>query len=223
MYNVIIFDLDGTLTNPFEGVINAAQYALEKLKIDAGNAETFNRFIGPPLLISFQEIYSLSEEDARRAVTLYREYYGVRGMYENSVYEGIPELLALLRQKGKILFVATTKAEVFAAKILQHFQMDCYFSLIVGSNLDGTRSAKDELIKHVLDTISHVPKEEIVMVGDRLYDIEGVRANGISSIAVTYGFGTFEELTNAKPDYLVSSVEQLKKLLIEGDSCCGAL
>lgn len=213
MYNVILFDLDGTLTDPLEGITNSALYALDKMKIDAGNTASFNKFIGPPLRTSFQDYYSLSAEDASRAVELYREYYSVRGMFENKVYAGIPELLATLKQEGKKLFVATTKATFFAEKVLQHFQLSDYFSLIIGSNLDGTRSAKSEIIKCILDTLPGVPKDSVVMVGDRLFDIDGARANGIDSIGLTYGFGTREELEAARADYLVSSVAQLKMIL----------
>jgi phosphoglycolate phosphatase len=213
MYNVILFDLDGTLTNPLEGITKSALYALDKMKIDAGDMALFNRFIGPPLHSSFQDYYSLSAEDASRAVAFYREYYAVRGMYENEVYAGIPELLAALQQEGKKLFIATTKATFFAEKVLQHFQLNGYFSMIAGSNLDGTRSAKAEIIQCILDTLPGVAKETVVMVGDRMFDIDGARANGIDSIGVTYGFGTGEELAAARPDYLASSVAQLKMLL----------
>lgn len=213
MYNVILFDLDGTLTDPLEGITKSALYALDKMKIDAGNTASFKSFIGPPLRTSFQESYSLSEEEAHRAVELYREYYAVRGMYENKVFPGIPELLATLRQEGKRLFVATTKATVFAEQVLKHFQLDNYFSMIIGSNLDGTRSNKAEIIKCILDTLPDVLKENVVMVGDRMFDIDGARANGITSIGVRYGYGTEEELATARPDYLVSSVAQLKMLL----------
>lgn len=218
MYSVILFDLDGTLTNPLEGITNSALYALDKMKIDAGNSASFNKFIGPPLRISFQEFYSLSADDANRAVEFYREYYSVRGMYENKVYTGIPELLATLRQEGKMLFVATTKATFFAEKVLQHFELDKYFTMIIGSNLDGTRSAKTEIIKCILDTLPGVPKENIIMVGDRMFDIDGARANNIKSVGLTYGYGTWDELANARPDYMASSVAQLRELLAGEES-----
>lgn len=211
-YKVVIFDLDGTLTDPKIGITKSVQYALSKFNILEGNLDNLEPFIGPPLLESFQRYYSFEESKARQDVEFYRKYFLEFGIYENVVYPGIPDLLMQLHSKKKLI-VATSKPTLFAEKILKHFEIHTYFTLIVGSNLDGIQSLKAEIIQHVLSELQDVPKQNLIMVGDREHDIIGAQENGIHSIAVTYGYGSVEELQKANPTYLANSVEDLKVLI----------
>lgn len=213
-YHYILFDLDGTLTDPGAGIVNSVLYALRHYGIE-GDREFLRRFVGPPLFDSFIEFYGFTEEQAREAVEYYREYYRVQGIFENRLYPGIPELLAKLTEQGKILAVATSKPTVFARQILAHFQIDHYFAaeMVVGSYLDGRRIKKAEVIGAVLALLPP-EREKIVMVGDRKYDVEGARANGIAAIGVTYGYGERSELEKAQPDQIVHSVPELLNFLL---------
>jgi phosphoglycolate phosphatase len=211
-YQNILFDLDGTLTDSAEGVVNAISHALEKFGIRF-SAEELKSLIGPPLQLSFQKKYGFSEEEVQQAITYYREYFREKGIYENRTYPGIPEMLQQLRSGGARLYLATSKPTVFAEIVLKHFKIDCFFEYAAGSNLDGSRIDKAEVIDHVLGKISSLKKEETVMVGDREHDIIGAKANGLDSVAVTYGYGPPEELTAAGPTYIVHSVDQLAELL----------
>lgn len=205
----ILFDLDGTLTDPKMGITQAVQYALTRFDIFEDNLDNLEPFIGPPLAISFAEVYGFSESDCKKAVGYYREYFSDRGLYENEVYAGIPELLQSLINQGRTLIVATSKPTVFADKIIQHFGMTSYFKQIYGSNLDGTRSDKGEIIQAAIEE-NNLDKSQTVMIGDRKHDIIGAHKSGISSIAVEYGYGSQEELTESKPTYIVKTVEELK-------------
>jgi phosphoglycolate phosphatase len=215
-YDVILFDLDGTLTNSQSGIINSAQYALAKMGITIADPRQLVKFIGPPLHESFHELYGLDAKQTHQAVVYYRERYTRLGMFENEVYPGIEQLLGKLTRQGKRLFVATSKAEVYARRIVEHFQLDSYFEAIFGSNLDGTRSVKGEVIATVIAACC--PKQSrsrIVMVGDRKYDLIGAQANQIAVIGVTYGYGTKEELNRFAPDALAGSVAELTRLLTD--------
>lgn len=212
-YDVVIFDSDGTLTDPKIGITKSVQYALSKFNILGNNLNNLEPFIGPPLLESFRKYYSFEESKARQAVNFYREYFFEFGMYENVVYPGIPDLLMQLKSNMKKLIVATSRPTSFAEKFLKHFNLHDYFTLIVGSNLDGTRSSKTEIIQHILSKLQGSQKHNVIMVGDREHDVIGARNNGIHSIAVTYGYGSIEELQNANPTYFANSVEDLKILL----------
>lgn len=213
-YNVILFDLDGTLTDPKIGITKSVQYALVKFGIEEPDLDKLIPFIGPPLVESFQEFYSLNEEQAQAAVRYYREYFAKTGMYENAVYPGIIELLAELKSAGKELIVATSKPTVFSEQIIEHFGLTQFFKAIVGSNLDGSRIHKDEVIAFALQDLTGTIYDSVIMVGDRKHDIIGAQKNGIASIGVTYGYGTQEELTQAKPVYSAATVEELGKLLL---------
>lgn len=212
-YDVILFDLDGTLTDSKLGITNSVRYALEKYNIMVKNLDELEAFIGPPLLDSFQEIYLFDEEKAKESIKYYREYFSKQGIFENTVYPKVPKLLKELKKLNKTLIVATAKPTVFAKKILEHFNLSQYFSAIVGSNLDGTRTSKSEVIDFVLSTIPNISKKNIVMIGDRKHDILGARENGLNSIAVTYGYGTNEELKKAEPTYFADSIEELLQIL----------
>jgi phosphoglycolate phosphatase len=213
MYEIILFDLDGTLTDPKVGITSSVQYALRKMGIYEENIEKLTPFIGPPLLNSFMEFYQMSDEEAKQAIVYYREYFSVAGLYENKVYSGMEELLCNLHKQKKMLIVATSKPTEFSVKILEYFNLLQYFTAIIGSNLDGTRTDKGDVIEFALTSQNIAECSKIVMVGDRKYDIIGAKTNGIAAIAVTYGYGSHDELVFAEPNYIVSSVEELSTLL----------
>ncbi|CAM3243322.1 HAD family hydrolase [Paenibacillus lupini] len=211
-YSHILFDLDGTLTDPKLGITSAIQYALSKFSIEIDNLDVLDPFIGPPLAGSFKEFYGFTDDQCSQAITYYREYFAKRGMYENVRYEGIKELLAALKELGANLFVATSKPTFFAEKIISHFEMSEYFDFIGGSNLDNTRVDKGEVIEHVMQTCG-IASEDAIMIGDRKHDIIGAKRHGMDSIGVGYGYGSEEELRLAEPTYLAGTVEELGKLL----------
>ncbi|WP_132015453.1 HAD family hydrolase [Hydrogenispora ethanolica] len=212
-YQEVFFDLDGTLTDPAEGIVNSICYALSKLGIIANDRERLLRFIGPPLQESFEKYYGLDAQTAWQAVQFYREYFGVSGLFENTVYPGILELLADLQRQNLRLSVATSKPTVYSERILSHFGLAHFFEHIIGSNLDGTRSTKTEVIAELLKSLESPDRSKVVMVGDREHDIIGARNHGIASIAVAYGYGTMEELTAAHPTGIAGSVSELGALL----------
>lgn len=216
-YSRVIFDLDGTLTDPGEGIINSLLYALDFFGIQ-GDPRILKRFVGPPLIDSFMKYYGFSEEQAREAVKRYREYFREKGVFENQIYEGIPELLSVLKEQDKKLAIATTKPTVFARQVLEYFRVDHYFEddLIIGSYLDGRRTVKAELVGAVLDLLS-IDDGRLVMVGDRKYDMIGAKTHSIDSIGVTYGYGEEEEITLAEPTYIAHSVDELSALLTGGN------
>lgn len=212
-YQYILFDLDGTLTDPAIGITNSVMYALKKYGIEVNDRSELFNFIGPPLWDSFEKFYGFSEEDAKKAVEYYREYYRDKGIYENILYEGLEELLIVLKEKSKKLIVATSKPEVFAKQILEHFDIAKYFTFIAGSNLDGTRVKKDEVIRYALESCNINDLSEVIMIGDREYDITGAKKVGISSIGVLYGYGNKTEFENAGADYILDTITDLIKFL----------
>jgi len=212
-YKVVLFDLDGTLTDPKIGITKSVQHALQKAGVMVNDLDELEPFIGPPLQVSFQEIYGFNDTQITQAIRDYRERFTERGMFENKLYEDIPALLAHLKQQGYILTIATSKPTVFAEQILKYFQLESYFDLVVGSHLDGSRSAKGEIIAEVLQQLDSYPKEQFIMIGDRKYDLIGARENQIDAIGVTYGFGSLEELKNEEPTYIVDHVNDLLKYL----------
>ena len=213
MYNTILFDLDGTLTDPKVGITKSVQYALRKLGIYEEDLESLTRFIGPPLRDSFREYYLLDEPRIQKAIEYYREYYSPYGIYENELYPEIPILLDKLKTAGKYLMVATSKPTVFAEKILRHFDIDQYFDKVIGSNLDETRTTKGEVIEYILANLDNQKKKQVVMIGDRKHDIIGAKMNHIDSIGVTYGYGSLEELQKEKPTNIIDNVNGLIRLL----------
>ncbi len=214
-YESILFDLDGTLTDPKKGILNSIEYALQKFGIKIDRRDSLISFIGPPLKESFQNSFKFNSDQAWQAVQYYREYFARQGLFENSVYTGIPELLSKLKAERRILAVATSKPTIYSERILEHFNLKEYFRLVVGSNLDGTRTAKTEVIRETLKELSLVAKDSIIMVGDREHDIIGAKNNQISSLGVTYGYGSEQELKEAGCDYLAGSVEELERLLFQ--------
>jgi phosphoglycolate phosphatase len=214
-YKIILFDLDGTLSDPKEGITKSVQYALQSMDIVEPDIDKLECFIGPPLQVSFAEYYDFNEGNTQKAINFYRERFKEKGMFENKLYSNIPLLLKSLIEQGFTLVVATSKPTVFAEQILKHFNIDQYFELIVGSNLDGTRASKTEIIQYILDKYNDHKLGDFIMIGDRKHDIIGANNTGIDSIGVTYGYGSFEELSHSNPTYIVKSVDQLKDLLME--------
>lgn len=212
-YRYILLDLDGTLSDPSEGITNSIKHALNKYGISAEKSELL-KFIGPPLRESFMEYYLFTPERAEEAVGFYREYFTVKGIYENSIYPGIPEMLEGLCSKGKKLFLATSKPAVYARIVLEHFNILEYFTIVAGSNLDGTLGKKSEVVEHALSSLSDEDRKSAVMAGDRKYDIEGARHNGIDSVGVTWGFGTRDELVSAGASYIADSIWELESILV---------
>ena len=220
MFDYILFDLDGTLTDPKEGITRSVQYALEYYGISEPNLEKLEPFIGPPLKESFIDYYGFSNEQATEAVEKYRERFSTTGIYENIIYPGTRELLQKLKKSGKHLAVASSKPTVFVTKILAYFQIEEYFDVVMGSELDGTRSKKEDVVKDTLEQLFQgrpVDLKKTVMVGDRKYDIEGAREFGLASIGVSYGYAIGDELQTAGANYIVDTIEELGKLLFNGD------
>lgn len=215
MYDYILFDLDGTLTDPSEGITRSVEYALNRLGIEVSSRSELLKFIGPPLSVGFKEFYGLSDETADKAVEYYRELFSVKGLFENEVYSGIPEMLEKLKKSGKRLAVATSKPEKFTLRILEHFDLAKYFDFIAAATLDATRNTKESVIKYALENLNPSDLGRVVMVGDRKYDIEGARLNGIASIGVLYGFGSGEELETAGASYTAETVEELSEMLLK--------
>ncbi|MGG0155011.1 HAD family hydrolase [Bacillus mycoides] len=218
MYTTFLFDLDGTLTDPKEGIINAVLYVLEKMGIEEVNISDLDSFIGPPIQQSFADRYNMNEIEVERAVFYFREYLKQSGLLENKVYDGIGALLQELKDAGNRLFVATSKPTVFAKQVIEHFQLTSFFEEIVGSNLDGTRIKKEEIIAHILQTNEELQKEEMVMIGDRKHDVIGANSNGIASIGVLYGYGSEIELSDAGAIHIVKDVEELQSFCIENST-----
>lgn len=212
----LLFDLDGTLTDSKPGITRGIQQALRRRGLPVPDAEALEPCIGPPLERSFRELLGLSPDDARQALADYREYFDAQGWRENSVYAGIPELLAELSARGVRLVLATAKPTVFAERILGHFGLARHFESVVASHLDGSRVDKEELIADALSALGGVPRGAVAHIGDRSHDVVGARANGIASIAVAYGYGTRAELDAAGPDALADSVSALGGLLRGG-------
>jgi phosphoglycolate phosphatase len=210
--NFVLFDLDGTLTDPKTGITKSVQYALASFGIESELDELL-KFIGPPLRTSFAEYCGCDAARTEEAVIKYREYYSERGIFENEIYPGIPELLKALTDAGKKLILATSKAEVYARKILEHFGLAAYFTFVCGDTLDGSRSEKTAIIGHILTSAGGITPENAVMVGDRRHDIIGAKAHGMRSVGVLYGYGGESELIEAGADVIVRDVRELGELL----------
>ncbi|GMA52205.1 5'-nucleotidase [Alicyclobacillus contaminans] len=213
MYKFILFDLDGTLTNPKTGIVRSIQYALARFGIRETDEQKLQSFIGPPLLDAFKQGYGMDEGQAREAVLAYRERYEAVGMFENEVIPGIPEMLSTLKEEGHVLALATSKPTVYAEKILTHFHMADVFTAICGSELDGRNSDKAEVIAAALSALGRPDVGQVVMVGDRKYDILGARQHHVDAIGVLFGFGSEQELCAAKPTAMVRTVGKLSKFL----------
>lgn len=212
--NYILFDLDGTITDSAEGIINCVKYALSSLNVTRYNEKSLNQFIGPPLIDAFQNVTNLSFDDAKIAVEKYRERYKDIGIFENRVYEGIEEVLKTLKDNNKTLIIATSKPHVFAKRIIEYFKLDKYFMGIVGAEFNGNLNYKHEVIAEALKRYKIQDKSKTIMIGDRLHDIEGAKINGIESIGVLYGFAEENELQDAGATYIAQTPNDILKILL---------
>lgn len=218
MKKAVLFDLDGTLTDPGIGITSSVQFALRAYGIEEPDLSRLYPFIGPPLTDSFQEFYGFSLQDAKDAVQKYREYFSVTGLFENEVYAGIPGMLETLCRRGLILAVATSKPEVYAERILEHFDLKKYFTVIGGADMEETRVKKGDVIAYTLERLEKetgaaCTKERVMMVGDRLHDVCGAAEQELPCIGVLYGYGSEKELMQAGALCLAESVEELERLL----------
>ena len=217
MYKYVLFDLDGTISDPKVGICTSVQQALKKFGIDVADINTLTPFIGPPLRDSFRDFYHIKPEDMEDVIAAYRARFSTVGLFENDLYDGIPELLKALKENNRKLALASSKPRVFVEKILDHFGISQYFDVIMGSELDGTRENKSEIIAECLRLFELDPSgdlSETVMVGDRKYDIEAANAAGLPNIAVSYGYGSEEELSKAGAMVIAGTVKELENILL---------
>lgn len=206
MYEIVLFDLDGTLTESGIGITRSVAHALKKKGIVETDQEKLNRFIGPPLIDMFKALYGFSEEEAQQGVADFREYFSVTGIFENRVYDGVKEMLAALQKAGKRCILATSKPEEYALQIMERFALAPYFERICGATMDEKRTDKAEVITYALEGLD---KSKAVMIGDREHDIHGAKANGLDSIGVLYGYGSREELKAAGATWIASSPKEI--------------
>lgn len=212
MFNTVLFDLDGTLTDPAEGITNSVAYALGRYGITVEDKRSLNCFIGPPLNDSFMKYYGFTAEKAMKAIWVYREYFRDRGIFENEVYEGVNELLGKIRASDRKIVLATSKPEEFAVRILEHFDLMKYFDVVAGASMDEKRNKKGDVIKYAMEK-GGFSSENAVMIGDREHDIYGAKENGLPSIGVLYGYGDREELEKAGADFIAETVADIYELL----------
>ena len=213
MYQTILFDLDGTLTDSGPGITNSVAYALKKWNIEEKDTSVLRKFVGPPLDASFANYYGFSPEECIQAIGYYREYYAEKGIYENRVYDGIEELLQWLRDTGRRVIVATSKPEPFAVRVLEYFRLDSCFDVIAGATLDGSRVKKGDVIRYALERADVRDLSGAVMVGDRENDIQGAKENGLDSIGVLYGYGSRGELMEAGAGQIAETVDDLRRCI----------
>lgn len=209
----ILFDMDGTLTDSRVGIVKSIQYSLNSFGIRVPDLNTLTQFVGPPLYDSYTDSFQMSPENAKTAVSKYREYYAEKGIFENALYGGIAELLKNLSSSGKTLAVATSKPTVFTERILDHFSIRGYFKFVSGSDLSDTHIDKGDIIQTALENLNVSDPADAIMVGDRNVDIIGAERNRIESIGAVYGYGGSDELMSAGPTYLVNDVAELSLLL----------
>ncbi|MGN1319100.1 MAG: HAD family hydrolase [Lachnospirales bacterium] len=212
MLKYILFDLDGTLTDAYEGITNSVKYSLEYFGIHIEDKSVLKKFIGPPLKESYMVFYDFDDEKANKAVEKYREYFSPKGVFENRVYEGIKELLENLKNMGLKLVVCTSKPQIYAKRITEHFDLDKYFEYVCGSELDGRRTNKAEVIEYAINKFN-IDKDNVIMVGDRLHDIVGANKNGIKSIGVLFGFGSEKELNETGADFIAKTPQDIKNII----------
>ena len=215
MFDYLFFDLDGTLTDPALGITNSFIYALKYFGLEIPSYETLCTFIGPPLPDTFKNLLGFSEDKAAEGVKKYREYFAEKGLFENSVYPGIPELLAKLKENGKKLVVATSKPEEFSVKIIEHFGLSQYFENVCGSLMDESRSKKDQVIEYAIERNGITDKSKILMIGDRKHDILGAKKVGLKSCGVLFGYGSRQELEEAGADFIAENVSRLDKICLQ--------
>lgn len=208
-----LFDLDGTLIDPFNAITTGIQHGLRSVGVDVEDRRQLTQFIGPPIRDSLREYGNFTEDEIELIVSNYRAYFAEKGIYENTLYPGVVDMLKQLKDAGYTLSIATSKLESSAVAILKYLEFGQYFDLVVGCEADGTRSHKSEVIKSVLDELDPNRQYLPVMIGDRKYDIIGAREMGIDSIGVLWGYGSREELMAEAPGVIVGSVGELREVL----------
>ncbi len=212
--NVVLFDLDGTITDSAAGIINSIRYALEKHGLDVPEENELRKFVGPPLKEQFQKVFALSDAEGGEMVNSYREYYGTKGIYENRVYEGIVKMLSRLQDAGIRIMMATSKPEKYARMIAEHFDFAKYFEYVGGACMDGTRTDKYEVIEYVLDTCKVTDRDCVVMVGDRSHDMVGARRAGLHSLGVLYGYGSRDELEKNGAELIARTPQEAAEMIL---------
>jgi len=224
MYKYVFFDLDGTLTQSEFGIMEAAERALEHFGIPVPDKENMKKFIGPPLYVSFHDIYGLSDEDSQKAIEIYREYYVREGVYKAPLYPGIKEMLKNLKSAGCKLAVTTSKPEALAVTVVKNEGIYEFFEGIIGPALNEHDPDKSILIRRALKALNIEDKREdgrftdIIMIGDRFYDIEAAGKMGLDSVGVLYGYGSREELNDAGATYLAEDVSEITGIVLKEDS-----
>lgn len=208
-YDYLLFDLDGTLTDPALGITNSVMHALKKWGIEVKDRSELYSFIGPPLSASFKKYYGFTDPDALKCVEYYREYFRDKGIFENKVYGGIENLLCELKNAGKTIILATSKPEIFAKRILDHFDLAKYFDFVAGASMDESRNKKADVIRYALDMAEITGLSRALMIGDRDQDILGAKANGLDSLGVLYGYGDRAELEGSGATYIAETVEDI--------------
>ena len=214
MITHLLFDLDGTLTNPKEGITKCVQHALRAFSMDEPDLEKLVPFIGPPLHQSFIDFYGFTAEQADKAVQVYRERFSTVGLFENYPYPGISDMLQILQKQGKVMAVASSKPTIFVTQILEKFELAQYFQVIAGSNLDGSRVHKKDVITAVLQQLDNPPAEQVLMIGDRKFDVQGAKELDIDCVGVRFGFAAPYELENAGAIYIAETVTDLQQYLL---------
>ena len=219
MYKYVFFDLDGTITEPEEGIINGVLYALSRFGIIVEDRTTLYPYIGPPLRASFRDYHGLSEEDTEQAILYYREYYSTKGIYQNDIMPGMEQAFWTLRKHGCHLYVATSKPELYAKQILEHLKLDGYFDIIAGSTFDKARDTKAAVIEYLITSIAanqiKPAVDDIIMVGDRKFDVLGAREFGIDTIGVLFGYGSKEEFDACACRYVVADAKEMVKMILQ--------
>lgn len=210
----ILFDLDGTLTDPFLGICESVAYSLNSFGIKVDSLDDLKTFIGPPLDVSFHQYYGMDEQQCIQAIEKYREYFSQKGIFENEVYPGMTDFLQSLIDEGKILYVCTSKPTIYAQQIIEHFGLSSYFHDVYGSELDGTRKNKKDVIAYCLEC-ENLDVNDCIMVGDRQHDVIGAHENDMKCIGVLYGYGDFNEFMQCDCDYIVNNINELKGVLDE--------
>lgn len=211
----VLFDLDGTLTDSGPGIISGVRYALKKDGRELPGDDVLRTFVGPPLKEQFRDFCGITDEKAAWMVETYREYYTEKGIFENSVYDGVTELLRCLKKAGLQIAMATSKPEKFAKIIADHFDFARYFDFIGGACMDGTRTDKQEVIEYVLENCHVRERDQVLMIGDRSYDITGAHRAGLQAMGVLYGYGTEEELQTAGADFIAATPEEAGRIILQ--------
>ena len=215
MYQNLLFDLDGTLTNPKEGITRSVQHALRHFGIEVADPDTLTPYIGPPLIPSFMEFHGLTQEQALEALQVYRQRFSTVGLFENEVLDGVPEMLRALKQNGRFVAVASSKPEPYVIRILEHFDLLQYFDEVVGASMDEKRSAKKDIIEEALRRMGKAPGDrDILMIGDRMHDVEGAQLCRLDSLGIYTGFAPEGELEEAGATYVFHTIRDMADFLL---------